>query len=257
MAYSATLLKEMQKKKHMHLPPKDFIGFSPSFFEGDITNHIIEVEQIQKIMGGDLLIGSAATKSNFKEIADKYRIIHLSTHGKANRVNGDFAFLTFHQERENVETAQLFNIELYNLQFNADMVVLSACETGIGELRNGEGSISLARGFAIAGAKSIITSLWYVSDARTPILMKKFYQNLQNKRMDKSTALHQAKYDYWKNSPKYHPYYWAAFVPIGDMQPINNSYPRWIYIFVLLIAGFFIQFTYRKSRKDVWSNTKK
>ena len=113
--------------------------------------------------------------------------------------------------------------DIYNLSLNADLVTLSACETGIGELKRGEGIISLARAFAYAGAKSIVTTLWSVNDVRTSELMEHFYKNLY-KGMDKDAALWQAKKDFLKahKGMSAHPYYWAGFIPIGDMSPIRN-----------------------------------
>ena len=111
--------------------------------------------------------------------------------------------------------------DIYNLSLNADLVVLSACETGIGELKRGEGIISLARAFAYAGAKSIVTTLWSVDDARTKDLMVFFYRNLLQG-MPKDEALARARSDYFEKykGANAHPYFWAGFVGIGDMEGI-------------------------------------
>ena len=110
--------------------------------------------------------------------------------------------------------------DLYNLQLNADMVVLSACETGIGELQKGEGIISLARGFTYAGAKSIITSLWSVEDECTKKIMISFYEYL-DQGLAKDAALRQAKLDYINDEQTTHvdahPFYWSPFIGVGDM----------------------------------------
>ena len=112
----------------------------------------------------------------------------------------------------------LYNRDLYNLTLNAEMVVLSACETGIGELQKGEGIISLARGFSYAGAKSIITTLWSINDEKSKELMLSFYSNLKEGQT-KDAALRQAKLDFiHKYSHRAHPFFWAAFIPIGDMS---------------------------------------
>jgi CHAT domain-containing protein len=92
----------------------------------------------------------------------------LATHSKANDRLGDQAFLAFTALDDDEENEILYNRDLYNLQLNADMVVLSACETGIGELQNAEGVISIARGFSYAGAKSIVSSLWAVQRRYDP-----------------------------------------------------------------------------------------
>lgn len=102
------------------------------------------------------------------------------------------------------------------------MVVLSACETGIGKLKKGEGIVSLARAFAYAGAKSIFTTLWKVSDDKTVDLTLPFYQYLR-KGWSKDKALRQAKLDYlkrYKGAPA-HPFYWAGMIGIGDMGAVK------------------------------------
>ena len=149
---------------------------------------------------------------------------------------GDYSFLAFYELKDSIENEWLYNRELYDLELNADMVVLSACETGIGELQQGEGIISLARGFSYAGAKSIITSLWTVDDEEAPILMNSFYQYLDDG-LSKDAALRQAKLDYIQNSPKPHPYFWASFIPIGDMQPISFQ-KKWTSFFWVGVSCF-------------------
>lgn len=252
IAYSATLLQEMRNKRHRKSPSKSFLGVAP-LFKGEIdtslytsrfidfsnprnrltplSENISEVQSIQKIVGGDLLIDTAATESAFLDRADNYKVLHFSTHGKANDKLGDYSFLAFYELKDSLENEWLYNRELYDLELNADMVVLSACETGIGELQRGEGIISLARGFSYAGAKSIITSLWAVDDEESSVLMRSFYEYL-NDGYTKDAALRQAKLDYIQNSSRPQPYFWATFIPIGDMQPIDfqNGFSWWMWI---------------------------
>ena len=149
-----------------------------------------------------------------------YSVIHLSTHGKADDRVGDYSFLAFTEIPDSLENEYLYVRDLYNLRLNADMVVLSACETGIGELQRGEGILSLARGFTYAGAKSIINSLWSVNDQSTKFLMERFYTYLLEG-LDKDAALRQAKLDYLASGENADPYFWAAFVPVGDMSPVE------------------------------------
>lgn len=265
VAYSATLLKEMKGKKHRKTPSKNFLGIAPLFNNGEdssfyasrfidyankrnrlgtLDKNIPEVKNLQEIVGGDILIDAFATKQAFLQNAENYKVLHLSTHGKANDKIGDYSFLAFYQLKDSLENEWLYNRELYDLNLNADMVVLSACETGIGELQRGEGIISLARGFSYAGAKSIITSLWTVDDTEAPILMEGFYNYLY-RGYTKDAALRQAKLDYLQTSPKPEPYFWATFIPIGDMQPINfhNSTSWWVWGLLagglLLVTLFF------------------
>lgn len=261
-AQSATLLWEMRNKKHKRNPSKKLLAVAPEFSSDSTNNQFLasryidtsqagyklsrldfnipEVRAIHSVIGGDTLTGSNATESRFKEIAADYQILHLSTHGKVNDKSGDYSFLAFYELKDSIENEWLYNRELYNLQLNTDMVVLSACETGLGKILWGEGIASLARGFSYAGAKSIITTLWSINDQQTPELMKSFYQNLKTG-MTKDAALRQAKLNFLSTS-KPEPYYWAAFIPIGDMEAIDfdDGFGWWIWVVggVLFLFGF-------------------
>ena len=267
-AYSATLHQEMQRKTHAEDPPKNLLAVAPIFQDEpstadtlllasrfmDTSDHrnfltplqynIPEAQNIAKQFNGEALLGAEATEEGFIQRASDYRILHLSTHGKANDQAGDYSFLAFHQTpSDSLENEWLYNREIYNLQLNADLVVLSACETGIGELQRGEGIISLARGFSYAGAKSLVTSLWNVNDRSSMELMESFYGYLAEGQ-PKHLALREAKLDYLESHPAYlqSPYYWAAFIAIGDMEPVKLSQPqpwRWflgVLVFMALLA---------------------
>ncbi|MFK7981887.1 MAG: CHAT domain-containing protein [Saprospiraceae bacterium] len=258
-AYSATLLEEMLQRRHK-AKKNNFLAFAPSFRKSELIAsniqninkirtglsslhyNIPEVKAIQQLLGGKIYINENATEANFLKEAPNYNIIHLSTHGKANDKIGDYAYLAFSEIKDTIENEFLYNRDLYNLQLNADMVVLSACETGVGELQKGEGIISLARGFSYAGAKSIITTLWSVNDAKTKVLMENFYGYIKAGRT-KDDALRQAKIDLMENNPDAaHPFYWAAFVPIGDMSPIEFQETISVYwlLGILGVLGFII-----------------
>ncbi len=242
--YSATLLKEMQEKRYKEEATKGIVAFAP-YYDGKkiATNESTrfipsdsiklnplkfsgpEVFGIQEIAGADVYHHKKATEEQFRKSAGQYRIVHLATHGKANDEMGDYCYLAFTGQRDSVENEFVFVRDLYNLNLNAEMVVLSACETGVGELQKGEGIISLARGFTYAGTKSIITSLWSVDDESTKDLMVCFYQLLLNNGMTKDEALRQAKLDYLESltleeEERAHPYFWSGFIGIGDMKSI-------------------------------------
>jgi len=114
------------------------------------------------------------------------------------------------------EDGSLYCGEIYNLTMNADLVVLSACETGLGKISTGEGVIGLSRALVYAGAKNIIVSFWKVADESTAELMVDFYKiHLQDKSKSFSESLQRAKLDLMKNGKYASPYYWAPFVLIG------------------------------------------
>ncbi|MFK7774904.1 MAG: CHAT domain-containing protein [Saprospiraceae bacterium] len=236
--YSASLWNEMQQKEITPSEQKLFAGFALSFpkntnIDLDISNdfsvnfgelkwNIEEVNSIQNKMEGDIYATKKATVENFRKHAPQYRILHLSTHGKANDKAGDFSCLVFNG-KNGKGFEYFYTKDLYALQLNAELVVLSACETNIGELKEGEGIISLARGFSYAGASSIITTLWVVDDEVSKKLMVDFYAQILTHK-NKAEALHQVKKNYFKNTTIHresHPYYWASFIPIGDMKSIT------------------------------------
>ncbi|MEZ4893968.1 MAG: CHAT domain-containing protein [Saprospiraceae bacterium] len=112
--------------------------------------------------------------------------------------------------------------DLYSMKLNADMIVLSACETGLGKVLQGEGAISLARAFAFAGAKSVVTTLWSVENTSTSKLMAEFYNALANGK-EKDEAMKLAREEYLKNVPASwrHPFFWLGIIVIGDTSPIS------------------------------------
>ncbi|MEL6988825.1 MAG: CHAT domain-containing protein, partial [Bacteroidota bacterium] len=166
---------------------------------------------------------------------------------KVDPVNVKASCLYFNKDSLGME--KLYINDLYSMHLPADMVVLSACETGVGELVEGEGIISLAQGFMYAGAGSVITSLWSVRDNSTSEFMKSFYQHLKTG-VTKSEALRNTKIDFIENQPNYaHPFYWAPFVGIGDMQPVDTSeFPKW-YTYLIGIALMLMVFYFFVIRK--------
>ena len=243
-AYSATMLHEMTARQHRQSPTGTLLAFAP-FFEEDTASLAMrllrgnafrlgfsplpfsgeEVVRAKNRCGGasEVLTSTEATKQKFQEMAAQYQMLHLATHGKANNRDGDFSFLAFSSNDEKPENSLLSVGELYNLPINADLVVLSACETGIGEQQRGEGVVSLARAFAFAGAKCIVASLWSVNDKSTMLVMDHFYQGIKSGK-PKNIALANAKLQYLKHNPaqKAHPFFWAGFVAVGDMSAIKN-----------------------------------
>ncbi|MFY0631015.1 MAG: CHAT domain-containing protein [Flavobacteriaceae bacterium] len=247
--YSATLYRELLEKKSIKLK-KNLLAFAPDFKTdkqiaekrddlGYLKFNEPEVININKLIDGDIFLKQEATELNFLKHASDYKIIHLSTHSKLNDKRGDYSFIAFKKVNDSIEDDnRLYVKEVYNIPLNADMVVLSACETGLGELRRGEGVISLARAFTYAGAKSTITSLWNVNDSQTKILMELFYENIK-KGMYKDEALHKAKLSYINQDYNVAPYFWACFISAGNMTPIkleNNSFSYWMILLISILV---------------------
>jgi CHAT domain-containing protein len=187
-----------------------------------------ECENIAKIWDTKLVFDGSATLSNFIQMAPSYQIIHLSTHGLADDRAGEFSYMAFTHVSDTMAN-KLYMRDLYGLKLNADLVVLSACQTGIGEYKNGEGVVSMALGFAYAGCKSIISTLWSVNDKSTEDIITSFYRYLKEGK-SKDESLRLAKMDYRKANPHAGPYLWAAFIAVGDMEPIKDGWISWTYL---------------------------
>jgi CHAT domain-containing protein/Tfp pilus assembly protein PilF len=162
-----------------------------------------------------VFIGTDATEENVKNssLVTWARNLHFATHGLLDEA---------HPERSGLKLAHasaaddgLLQVrEIFNLKLHADLVVLSACESGLGKEVSGEGVIGMTRAFLYAGARSIVVSLWRVDDRSTSDLMLSFYRNLQETG-DVSLALQHAKLDLIDHSGYFHPYFWAPFILVG------------------------------------------
>jgi CHAT domain-containing protein len=149
-----------------------------------------------------------------------YRILHFATHGMVNNEKPELSciLLASADSTDTQNDGILYSGEIYNLKLNADLVVLSACETGLGKIKKGEGILGLTRALLYAGSKNIIVSLWQVSDQSTSDMMIVFYDDLLNKGLSKSDyskSLQHSKRYMIKNKQYAHPFYWSPFVLIG------------------------------------------
>lgn len=202
-------LKDYKTKKN-----KDLLGVFPVFENTNqrLTYSIDEAKAIQNEMNATLLMKDKATKSSFKENSSKYGILHLSTHARGGGYITP-ASIEFYDEK-------LFLNELYSLDLNPELVVLSACETGVGKLQKGEGVMSIARGFQYAGAQNILFSLWKINDQSTSMIMASFYKKYRN-HSSLYTANHDSKLAYLQDesisNSKKSPYYWGAFMYYGKL----------------------------------------
>jgi CHAT domain-containing protein len=217
-----------------------------------------ELESIRSNFKGKYLENSNATFGNFKNNAGKYSILHLSTHASSGDIETPASIKFYDQE--------ILYSELYNLNINPDLVVLSACETGIGKLYKAEGAMSVARGFQFAGAQNLLFSLWKVNDFTTSVFMADFYKNIKND-VPYFEANTNAKLDFLNDksipNAKKSPYYWSSFVYYGSISSEERSTNYIFYIISLLtVIGLFLVFNpYQKwkifTRFSKKRNTKK
>ena len=275
-ANSATLYALQQQTKQIHTEQL-FAGYAPKFKadyapkqdtceiqllamsnrEGysELKGARKEVNKIAAALGGDSIIGNAAVKAHFKANAANYRILLLSTHGLVNSETPHFSQLLFapgtssDDKTDDVLTA----LELYNMNLNAELVVLSACNTGYGKQYPGEGVFSFSRAFFAAGVPSTVMTLWSVNDQSTSELMISFFDYLK-KGMSKDRALQLAKLDYLTNNkndkPGLHPYYWSGVLVCGNTNSLsleNDFFRDYILLFFILFSIFALLFFFKKS----------
>lgn len=150
----------------------------------------------------------------------QYRIVHFATHGIFNGEAPELSgvVLSLVNEKGNSLNGFLRLADIFNLNLPAELVVLSACETGLGKEVKGEGLVGLTRGFMYAGSPRVLVSLWQVDDEATAQLMTKFYKLMLEKKLPPAEALRQAQLEIQKQPQWQSPYYWAAFVIQGEWR---------------------------------------
>lgn len=245
--YSVAIYHQLKQKTAIE--DKSFLGFAPIFENGqtidyaartadfivdsllrsvddnrfiNLPNSKIEIETIAQIIKNNngkttVLLEETATKNILREElkSKSYQFIHIATHGIVNFQTPKLSALACYDTTKNVEKALLFANEVQMQDIQADLVVLSSCESGIGKLVEGEGLIALNRSFIASGANNVIFSLWKVNDELTAELMIDFYKfYFQNQSY--TEALRQAKLKMLQDPIRANPRYWAAFVLIGE-----------------------------------------
>lgn len=224
--YSATLAFDPIYRKH--LPENDcFTGFAPTFsaeekgtgsrnlqsliYNEDEVKKISELFRQKKIETRTYL-GSDASKANFKKLSSS-KYVHIATHSIANEETPELSALYFSNDAQ--QDNALYADEVFNLSLNAELVVLSSCETGAGKIISGEGILALTRGFIFHGIPNLVFSLWEVSDKSTGTLMVEFYRNILSGKTYKA-ALRESKLKMLNNEFTSYPDKWGAFILIGN-----------------------------------------
>lgn len=208
----------------------------PERVRGSIDQTLVgtnkEVNGITRMLRGDAYLH--VRPDDFLRHAEKYRIVHIATHALADQGPSHECNLIF--ETDSTGNNIVRDVQIASLKLQAEMAVLSACNTGVGKMHNSEGMLNLGRSFFIAGCPSVVMSLWTVNDASTAIIMTDFYRFLQEGKT-KSEALRHAKLNYLENETnpaKKHPYYWAGFIVVGSNDPLKLSRSNQIFTWVLI-----------------------
>ena len=243
----------------------NFTGFAPFYMDNDISakrSNLIplffskqEIERINSLYSGEAFIGKEGNIERFKKsiktnTPSSNKIYHIASHAKTNEISPENSYILFN----NGVTEKLFAQDIFSLDLKNSFIALSACETGIGTLKTGQGMRSFSQAFRYAGATSLLHSKWKVSDRSTAIIMEHFYKNIATG-LTKDIALQKAKIKYINNvedKALAAPYYWAAFVINGDVEtiPVNNS-SFWVftlYTVLAIILSLGLYFIYLKRK---------
>lgn len=267
--YSSYLVDD---KPETQITELNYLGFAPSYPQslkkessldyeaiGILAHNKAEVKSAQSIFSGSAFLDSASTEDKFKKYAKSADILHLSMHAMINDEIPELSRLIFYQNIQQQADSEidgnLHLYEIYNESLTAQLTVLSACNTGNGQLRRGEGISSLGSAFRFAGCNSIVMSLWEVNDKHTQFLTNRFFFHLKEG-LTKDEALRQAKLDFLKEpAHKYfkHPFYWASLVLIGEPSELLIQKNNLVFT-GLMIALFslivFIIYRYSRIRKQ-------
>jgi len=246
-----------------------YVGFAPDY-SGSVLGQVkagkTVVQQSAAIFDGKAYIGAAARLDSFLQQAAGHAILHFHGHAEASDSFPDYSWMAFTAKTPlsapvsgRADEAQppttlgrrpgrmplaelehcLFAHQIYHAHLGADLVLLSACRTGLGKIALGEGTMSLSRAFQAAGCPATVMSLWEVRDDATAELMRLFLENI-HLGQDKDEALTNAKRTYLQTAPDAFPYFWAGFVLTGKADPVrlpDTGWARWLVLALLLGGG--------------------
>ena len=183
---------------------------------------VAEMQNVQNVfeqngIANQLFINNGASKNIIvNDELSNYSHIHIATHGFVDKSNPELSGLFFFPTTAEKSESILYSGEVYNLKLNAELLTLSACETALGKIEEGEGLFGFSRAFLYAGAKNLLLSLWKVNDQSTASFMSIFYTQLIENNLEISAAASYAKRELVNGNQFAHPYYWASFIHIGN-----------------------------------------
>ncbi len=269
-AFSATLFLEKKKPSDA---PKSLAAFAPEYAEKNdpegsnrgetIAPKVVwpnvrgglrplkfnqpEAQRVAELTKGTAFLAKNASKTNFKNTAADFRQLLFSMHALANDSIPELSQLVFSED--GTDDGRLYAWELCGQPLRADLVVLSACETGVGRLLNGEGIESMGRAFRLAGCPNIVMSLWQADDEATGAIVQSFFKN-QLAGQGQAESLASAKRAFLAETEEnrlMHPFYWATFVRVGESEPSATSF-SWLVVLTGLFIFSTIVFLFFKRR---------
>ena len=236
-------------------PKHNFLALANSVFPDPSLRPLIfarkEVSDIANLISGKnsvLLLDKEAIKSRYKQEVGQYKVEHIASHILIDDNQPMYSKISMTQDGSDTNH-DLFAYEVLNMRTNADLVVLSGCNSALGKLLPGEGIIGMSQSFMTAGAQSILMSLWPVDDRLTSEFMFKFYQNLASG-LAKHEALREAKIAMLKDGVV-DPFFWAPFILTGKTEPIDfSSHAKLDFALSSLLGVIFIAFLIQRYRKN-------
>ncbi len=214
--------------------PKNYRGFAPSYGGSRAENlptlkgSLEEVDFASSLFQGQVFLDNEATETVFKVHRSGAKIIHLAMHALIDDGDPMNSRLVFAPDTSGVDDGNLYAHEIYDLDLPSELAVLSACNTGYGEIARGEGIMNLSRAFQYAGSPNIVMSLWQAKDQASSAIMAYFFENIKLG-LAKDEALQKAKLEYLAQADpfKSHPSQWATYVFVGNTTPLEFVDNRW------------------------------
>jgi CHAT domain-containing protein len=225
-SFSASMIGERTKRLRLS---GNAIAFYPAYNDrqteseiyGQLPDAALEIESVINTFRGKKYTGSNASISNFLKVISEPAIFHLAMHLTSDSLNSRYSYLLFDRSSDSISDGKLYNYEISSLNMRSPLVVISSCNSGAGTLRQGEGLISIARSFRLAGASSVVRTAWEINDETSARIISRFYYYLSRGKF-KDEALRLSKLDYLREIPPAFsgPYYWAAYEISGDTSPV-------------------------------------
>lgn len=221
----------------------NYLGVAPSYDSGDgrgllpLRSTAGEVSAAHGLLGGETFMGDDANEGGFKQRASDAAVLHLAMHTVMDEARPNETALAFGRA-DGTDDGSLHMHELYGMDLNAQLAMLSACSTGDGPMLRGEGIASMARAFAYTGCPAIVMNLWSCDDGTSSAIITSFCEGVKNgDALD--DALREAKLQYLSTADpsRSHPFYWSTLALLGDERPIELSQPWYREPWTWAIAG--------------------